>query len=32
MLEVANPIKEGSEGFFITQYGSIFRMAFVFAG
>lgn len=31
MLEVANPIKEGSEGFFITQYGTIFRLAFIFS-
>lgn len=31
MLEVANPIKEGSEGFFATQYGTIFRLMFIFA-
>ena len=31
MLEIANPIKEGSEGFFITQYGTIFRLAFIFS-
>jgi len=31
MLEIANPIKEGSEGFFITQYGTIMRLAIVFA-
>jgi len=29
MKEVADPIKEGSEGFFITQYGTIFKLAFV---
>ena len=28
MQEVAEPIKEGSEGFFITQYGTIFKLAF----
>jgi Na+/H+-translocating membrane pyrophosphatase len=32
MLEVANPIKEGSEGFCITQYGTIFKLAFIFSG
>lgn len=32
MLEIATAIKEGSEGFFITQYGTIFRLAFIFAG
>lgn len=32
MLEIADPIKEGAEGFFITQYGTIFRLAFIFAG
>ena len=26
---MAEPIKEGSEGFFITQYGTIFKLAFV---
>mmetsp|Transcript_8531 Transcript_8531/g.10530 ORF Transcript_8531/g.10530 Transcript_8531/m.10530 type:complete len:261 (+) Transcript_8531:70-852(+) len=31
MQEVAEPIKEGSEGFFITQYGTIFKFAFVTA-
>jgi ABC-type phosphate transport system permease subunit len=31
MLEISDQIKEGSEGFFITQYGTIFRLAFVFA-
>jgi inorganic pyrophosphatase len=31
MQEVAEPIKEGSEGFFITQYGTIFKLAFVSA-
>lgn len=29
MQEVAEPIKEGSEGFFKTQYGTIFKLAFV---
>jgi len=28
MKEVADPIREGSEGFFITQYGTIFKLAF----
>jgi Na+/H+-translocating membrane pyrophosphatase len=31
MKQVADPIKEGSEGFFITQYGTIFKLAVVFA-
>ena len=31
MQDVALPIKEGSEGFFKTQYGTIFRLALVFA-
>jgi Na+/H+-translocating membrane pyrophosphatase len=29
MQEVSDPIKEGSEGFFITQYGTIFKLAVV---
>ena len=29
MQEIADTIKEGSEGFFITQYGTIFKLAFV---
>jgi hypothetical protein len=29
MQEVAEPIKEGSEGFFMTQYGTIFKLAFI---
>ena len=29
MQEVAEPIKEGSEGFFMTQYGTIFKFAFL---
>jgi len=29
MKEVADPIREGSEGFFITQYGTIFKLAFL---
>ena len=29
MQEIAEPIKEGSEGFFMTQYGTIFRLAFL---
>lgn len=28
MQEIAEPIKEGSEGFFVTQYGTIFKLAF----
>ena len=28
MQEIAEPIKEGSEGFFMTQYGTIFKLAF----
>ena len=31
MQDVSEPIKEGSEGFFRTQYGTIFRLAIVFA-
>lgn len=31
MQEIAEPIKEGSEGFFITQYGTIFKLAFATA-
>ena len=31
MQEIAEPIKEGSEGFFMTQYGTIFKLAFVCA-
>jgi len=31
MQEISEPIKEGSEGFFITQYGTIFKLAFVVA-
>ena len=29
MQEIAEPIKEGSEGFFMTQYGTIFKFAFL---
>lgn len=29
MQEVADPIREGSEGFFMTQYGTIFKMSFL---
>ena len=29
MQEIAETIKEGSEGFFITQYGTIFKFSFV---
>lgn len=29
MQEVADPIREGSEGFFITQYGTIFKLSFL---
>lgn len=29
MQEIAEPIKEGSEGFFMTQYGTIFKLAFL---
>ena len=28
MQEIAEPIREGSEGFFMTQYGTIFKLAF----
>lgn len=31
MQEIAEPIKEGSEGFFLTQYGTIFKLAFATA-
>lgn len=31
MQEVAEAIKDGSEGFFMTQYGTIFRLAFLSA-
>lgn len=31
MQEVAEPIREGSEGFFMTQYGTIFKLAFICA-
>ncbi len=30
MQDVSEPIKEGSEGFFRTQYGTIFRLAILF--
>lgn len=30
MLEIANAIREGSEGFFITQYTTIFHLSLVF--
>jgi Na+/H+-translocating membrane pyrophosphatase len=29
MQEIAEVIKDGSEGFFKTQYGTIFKLAFV---
>jgi hypothetical protein len=32
MQDISDPIKEGSEGFFITQYGTIFKLALVCAG
>jgi Na+/H+-translocating membrane pyrophosphatase len=32
MQDVSDPIREGSEGFFVTQYGTIFKLAFVFSG
>ena len=32
MKDIGDPIKEGSEGFFITQYGTIFKLAVVVAG
>lgn len=32
MREVADPIHEGSEGFFIVQYGTISKISFIFAG
>ena len=31
MQEVADPIREGSEGFFMTQYGTIFKLSFACA-
>ena len=31
MQDISDPIKEGSEGFFITQYGTIFKLAVVCA-
>ena len=31
MRDISEPIKEGSEGFFMTQYGTIFKLAFVVA-
>ena len=31
MQEIAETIKEGAEGFFMTQYGTIFKLAFVCA-
>jgi len=30
MIEIADAIKEGSEGFFITQYSTIFKLSLVF--
>lgn len=32
MQDISDPIKEGSEGFFITQYGTIFKLALVSSG
>lgn len=29
MQDVSDSIREGSEGFFITQYGTIFKLALV---
>jgi len=29
MKDISDPIREGSEGFFITQYGTIFKLAFL---
>lgn len=29
MQDVADPIREGSEGFFMTQYGTIFKLSFL---
>jgi Na+/H+-translocating membrane pyrophosphatase len=31
MIKIAEYITEGSEGFFSAQYGTIFRLSFVFA-
>jgi Na+/H+-translocating membrane pyrophosphatase len=31
MQEIADTIREGSEGFFMTQYGTIFKLAFLTA-
>lgn len=30
MMEIADAIKEGSEGFFMTQYGTIFQLSILF--
>jgi H+-translocating diphosphatase len=32
MQEIAEIIREGSEGFFVTQYGTIFKYAFITSG
>ena len=32
MQDISDPIKEGSEGFFITQYGTIFQLALLCSG
>ena len=32
MKEIAQTIVEGSEGFFYSQYTSIFKLSFFFAG
>jgi Na+/H+-translocating membrane pyrophosphatase len=32
MIEIADTIKEGSEGYFATQYTTIFKLALAFAG
>ena len=31
MIKIAEYITEGSEGFFSAQYGTIFRLSFIFA-
>jgi Na+/H+-translocating membrane pyrophosphatase len=31
MQKISDYIMEGSEGFFIAQYGTIFKLSFVFA-
>jgi hypothetical protein len=32
MQDISDPIREGSEGFFVTQYGTIFKLALICSG